>query len=127
MNKATAEIYFDKLRPRKDGKCTVKIKITHNRKRKYISTGINLTPDAFEKVMHGKRKTLKQRQTYDTLIHQLDKAKQVINDLKVFTFDSFENTYFENRNIADSVSFAFDDYTEGLRNEKRISTAVSYK
>jgi integrase len=57
----------------------------------------------------------------------LDKAKQVINDLKVFTFDSFENAYFENRNIADSVSFAFDKYINALKSEDRISTAESYK
>jgi integrase len=131
MNKATADIYFDKLRPKKDGKCTVKIKITHNRKRKYISTGIQLTPNEFEKVMqpagNGKRKTLQQKQTYDAIIHQKDKAQQVINDLKVFTFNSFENAYFENRNIADSVSFAFDKSIKDLRNEKHISTAISYK
>jgi integrase len=131
MNKATADIYLDKLRPRKDGKCTVKIKITYNRKRKYVSTGINLTLDEFEKVMqpagNGKRKTQAQKQTSDYIIHQLDKAKQVINDLKVFTFDSFENAYFENRNIADSVSFAFDKYINALKSEDRISTAESYK
>ncbi len=131
MNKANADIYLDKLRPRKDGKCTVKIKITHNRKRKYVSTGISLTPDEFEKVMNptgnGKRKTEVQKQTYNTIIHQLDKAKQVINDLKVFTFDNFEIAYFENKNVADSVSFAFDKYIEELHSEKRVSTAISYK
>lgn len=131
MTKATADLYLDKLRPRKDGKCTIKIKITYNRNRKYISTGINIMPDEFEKIMqpagNGNRKTQAKKQTCDTIMHQLDKAKQVINGLKVFTFDSFENAYFENRNIADSVSFAFDKYIEYLKSEKRIATAESFK
>ncbi|GAO28325.1 integrase [Geofilum rubicundum JCM 15548] len=75
---------------------------------------------------NGKRKTLEQKQTYDAIIYHLNKAQQVINGLKIFTFDSFEQAFFENRNIADSVSFAFDKYIDYLRSNKRISTAESY-
>jgi|LSQX01.2.fsa_nt_gb integrase len=131
MNKAKADIYLDAIRPRENGECSVKVKITHNRKRKYIATGVNLTKSEFEKVMqpvgNGRRKSLEQKQTYDTILHHLNKAQQVIKELKVFTFDSFEQAFFDNRNIADSVSFAFDKYIECLRSEKRLSTAESYK
>jgi len=131
MKKAIADIYLDSLRPLKNGKCSVKIKITHNRKRKYITTGIELTVIEFEKVMQplekGKRKTLEQKQTHSTILHHLNKAQQIIEDLKVFTFDSFEQAFFDNRNITDSVSFAFDRYIEQLRIEDRIGTAESYK
>src|SRR5690554_4139714 len=130
MNKATADVYLDVLRPREDGKCSVKVKITYNRKRKYVAIGLSMTKAEFDKVMqpigNGKRKTLDQKQTYDTIIYHLNKAQQIINELKIFTFDSFEQAFFENRNIADSVSFAFDKYIDYLRSNKRISTAESY-
>lgn len=130
MKKAIVDIYLDSSRPLKNGKCSVKIKITHNRKRKYIATGVELTVIEFEKVIQppekGKRKTLEQKQIHSTILHHLNKAQQIIADLKVFTFDSFEQAFFDNRNITDSVSFAFDRYIELLRIENRIGTAESY-
>lgn len=130
MKKAIVDIYLDSLRPLNNGKCSVKIKITHNRKRKYIATGVELTVIEFEKVIQppekGKRKTLEQKQIHSTILHHLNKAQQIIADLKVFTFDSFEQAFFDNRNITDSVSFAFDRYIKLLRIENRIGTAESY-
>lgn len=130
MKKAIADIYLDSLRPLSNGKCSVKIKITHNRKRKYIATGVELTVIEFEKVIQplekGKRKTLEQKQIHSTILHHLNKAQQIIDDIKVFTFDSFEQAFFDNRNITDSVSFAFDRYIEQLKIEDRIGTAESY-
>ena len=61
MDKATANIYLDNLRPKKSGLCSVKIKITYSRERKYYSTGIDLNPSEFEVIMYGKRKTPEQR------------------------------------------------------------------
>jgi integrase/recombinase XerD len=132
MNKAAADVYLDVFRPNKEGKCSVKIKITHNRKRKYIATGIHLEPDYYYKTMQqtekGKRihKTIEQKNTYEKIIFYLDKANKVINNLTFFTFDNFENVYFEQRNVYNSVSFAFDKYIEELKSEGRISTAESY-
>ena len=130
MKKAIVDIYLDSSRPLKNGKCSVKIKITHNRKRKYIATGVELTVIEFEKVIQplekGKRKTLEQKQIHSTILHHLNKAQQIIDDIKVFTFDSFEQAFFDNRNITDSVSFAFDRYIKLLRIENRIGTAESY-
>lgn len=130
MNEATADIYLDALRPKANGKCSVKIKITHNRKRKYIATGIDLTKSEFEKVIQpkekGKRKSLEQKQTYNRLLFYLNKAQNAIKSLTVFTFDNFEQLYFEQRNVSDSVSFAFDKYIEQLKIEERVTTAESY-
>ena len=127
MKKAEASIYLDELRPKKNGKCSVKIKITFNRKRKYFSTGIELTPDEFEKVMYNKRKSRKQKEIYKKLDFYYNKANTVIKDLNVFTFDSFEEGFLEQRNIQNSVSFAFDKYIQQLKAENRIGTALSYE
>ena len=45
---AVVSIYLDEIRPKINGKCSVKIKVTYNRKRKYFATGKDLTPEDFK-------------------------------------------------------------------------------
>lgn len=127
MKIAEASVYLDNLRPKKNGKCSVKIKVTFNRRRKYFATGVNLMPNEFESVMYAKRRTQAQKELHLKLNYFYNKAEAVINDLKVFTFDNFQNSFLDERNTQDSVSFAFDKYIEQLRIEKRLGTASSYK
>jgi integrase len=126
MKTADASIYLD-TRPKANGERAVKIRVTFNRKRKYFSTGIDLTKEDFEKVMYSERKKKNQKEVFTKLNYFLSKASKVINELKVFTFDVFEEYFLEQRNAHDSVSFAFDSYSKSLRLEGRISTAVSYE
>jgi integrase len=127
MKKADSTIYLDELRPKKNGTCSVKIRITHNRKRKYFPTGIDLEPKEFEQIMTGKRRTPEQKEIYSKLNYFLTKAEKVIKDLIVFTFDSFEEAFLEQRNIQNSVSFAFEKHIKQLQIEKRLGTAISYQ
>lgn len=125
MKTADANIYLDN-RPRKDGTCSVKIRITFNKKRKYFPTGQSLTPEEFGKIMNGKRRNTAQKEILIKLNHFYNKAINIIETLPVFTFDSFEENYFEQRNTQNSVSFAFDKYIEQLKIENRLGTAASY-
>ncbi|TVZ16409.1 site-specific integrase [Maribacter sp. MAR_2009_72] len=127
MKQAEANIYLDQLRPRKNGDCSIKIKVTFNRKRKYYPTGIHLTPEEFFKLMNAERRTKDQKKLLIRLNHLLTKAQNVISGLTVFTFTRFEEKYFELRNTENSVSFAFENYIKELKSENRIGTAVSYK
>lgn len=127
MITANASIYLDQNRPKKNGKCSVKIKITYNRKRKYYSTDICLLPNEFEIVLYGKRKTDSQKEIKTKIEYFENKANDTIKMLKVFSFDAFQDRYFDQRNTADSVSFAFDKYVSNLTLENRIGTAASYK
>jgi integrase/recombinase XerD len=127
MKKAEASIYLDKNRPKKSGKCSVKIKVTYNRRRKYFSTGIDLTPDDFEHVFFGKRKTERQKEIKIQVEYYEKKATDVINNLRVFSFDAFEIQFLDHRNTANSVSFAFEKYINNLKLENRIGTAISYE
>ena len=126
MKEAEATIYLDKLRPKKNGKCSVKIKITFNRTRKYYPTGIYLTPEAHNKLIHAERRTKDQKEILKKINHFHNKANTVIKQLTVFTFDGFEENYFELRNTENSISFAFDKYIDELKSENRLGTAVSY-
>ncbi|WP_339660718.1 site-specific integrase [Croceibacter atlanticus] len=127
MKTASAKIYLDSNRPKENGKCSVKIKVTFNRKRKYFATGVDLTPDEFKKIFFGKRKTPKQKEIKKRVEYFESKADDVINALKVFSFDAFKEHYLDERNTTDSVSFAFDKYIDNLKAEKRIGTAVSFE
>lgn len=127
MKKATASIYIDTPRPKANGLCSVKIKVTYNRKRKYFSTGVDLTPEEFETVFFGKRKTDKQKEIKTKVEYFEKKATDAIKILNVFSFDAFEEIYLDQRNTANSVSFAFDKYIDNLKLENRIGTAISYE
>jgi integrase/recombinase XerD len=128
MKTAEASIYIDELRPKKDGKCSVKIKVSYNRTRKYYTTGIDLNTDEFEKVFNAKRKTDEQKEIEKKLLYFRGKAEDVIkNKLSVFTFDAFEQHYLDQRNTLNSVSFAFDKYINQLKLENRLGTASSYE
>jgi integrase/recombinase XerD len=127
MKTAKASIYLDEIRPKTNGLCSVKIKITYNRKRKYFSTGIDLNPDEFDTVFFGKRKTDKQKEIKTKVEYFETKANDVINLLAVFSFDAFEEHFLDQRNTADSVSFAFDKYIANLKLENRIGTLVTYE
>lgn len=127
MKQAKASIYLDTVRKKKTGKCNVKIKITYNRNRKYYSTGVDLTEEEFESVFYGKRKTDAQKEIKTKVEYFETKANDVIKLLSVFSFDAFENLFTDERNTADSVSFAFDKYIANLKLEGRVGTAVTYE
>ena len=123
---AYADIYLD---PRKkaDGKCSVKIKVTHKRNRKYFSTGIDLLPGEFDKIMYAQRRTREEKDVLKSLNYQKAKATSIIESLNVFTFAKFKEGYFESRDIHQDVSYAFDERIKELRDNGKIGTAVTYE
>lgn len=130
MKTAEAALYLDDLRPKKNGTCSVKIRVYFNgfkRERKYFTTGIDLTPKEFEQVMTAQRRTPEQKEIYTKLNYLLAKAEKAINDLNVFTYDAFEEAFLEQRNIQNSVSFAFEKHIQQLKEEQRLGTAMSYE
>ena len=127
MLKAHTAVYLDSIRPKKNGLCSVKIKVTYNRKRKYYSTGIDLKPTDFDQILFGQRKTNEQKEINKKILYFENKASDVIKDLQIFSFDAFQEKFLENRNTANSVSFAFDKYIDELKLENRLGTASSYE
>lgn len=127
MKTADASIYLDELRPKINGECSLKLRVTFMRKRKYYSTGIYLKPEAFEQIFKGKRKTPEQKEIFTKANYFLNKAETIIKNLPVFTFNSFEESYLDQRNVLNSVSFAFDKYIEQVKSEGRLGTASSYQ
>ncbi|MEO0508137.1 MAG: site-specific integrase [Bacteroidota bacterium] len=126
---AYADIYLDP-RPKGDGKCSVKIKVTHKRKRKYFATGVNLTKEEFKKIFfpeEKERSNKNQKEIKTKLDFFKSKANKVIDGLKVFTFEKFKEGYFESRDIHNDVSYAFEERIAELQSAEKIGTAVTYQ
>lgn len=115
------------LTPNKTGACKVSIRVTCQRQRKYYPTGISVLPDEFDRAMTGKRKTDKDTQLYRRINAYLQKAIDIIQSLPVFTFGLFEDSYLNNRQASDTLTYHFDRYINELNAQQQIGTAVSYR
>ena len=127
MAGTTITPFLNSYKPRKDGKCPVAIRVTHIRVKKHYPTGIVALPHEFERALHAKRRNEAEQRLYLKLQSFISKALQIVDELQVFTFGKFEEMYLNNREAGDSLSFGFDKYIQELKDEKRISTAVSYE
>jgi integrase len=127
MSTPSVAPFIDKYHPRKDGSCTVSIRITFDRIKRYYPTNIRLKVDDFEKIMNSSRRRDSEKVIYSQIQSFEVKANEIIKKLPIFTFSKFEQLYFENRNTSDSVFIAFDKYINNLVLEHRIGTASSYR
>src|SRR5690606_34298932 len=97
-----------------------------NRKQRYYPAGIDLTPEEWNEI-NGEKPRKKYKLIKELLAAEQGKAKQVIDDLKVFSFDLFEKRYYNRRAANGTLQQLYEDYIEKLTNEERISTASSYQ
>jgi len=125
---AQASIYLDKRRKNKNGMYPIKIRITHNRVRKYYSTGFHIDDqnslDAlFKPNVRGKKKTIQL-----TLIKIKSKAESIIESMTDFNFVQFETRFLSKVDNVDyrNVFSCMAMYRDKLKNENRVSTASSY-
>lgn len=127
MSTANVSAFIDSYHPKKDGTCNVSIRVTHMRKKRYYPTGISVQPSEYERAMTGKRRTESDTKLFKRINAYLTKATEAIDTLPVFTFNQFEEIYLSNREASDSIAFGFDKYIQELKEEKRVSTAVTYQ
>lgn len=126
MKRINVGFNLNKQRQKTDGTFPVRLRITFNRRRKYYTTDIDLTEKGFERITKGERFTKDEREIIRKLDLYKSKALEVAEKLNVFTFEAFEDAFFEKRDVYKSVSYAFDKYIEDLVCQKRIGTAESY-
>ena len=125
--RAEVSIYLDNKRPKKNGKCSVKLRVYYNRSRRYYATGQDLNEKEFNHIfVTAHRKTQEQKEVLKNVNYQKVKAETVIDELNVFSFNSFEEKFFSERNVDDKISFAFEKKISLLNEENRISTASTY-
>lgn len=124
---ATAKPYIDKSRPRKDNTCSIKVKITYNRQRKYYETGLYMPASEYVKIVDAKRRSNDQNIQFQKIMSFVTKAESIIERLSVFTFGKFEELYFSKRNVHGEVSIAFENRINELIEEGRTGSVVCYQ
>lgn len=124
--KALTTVVLDTRRAKKDNTYPTKVRVTYNRKQRYYPAGIDLTPEEWNE-MNSEKPRKKYKLIKELLVAEQGKAKRVIDDLKVFSFDLFEKRYYNRRAANGTLQQLYEDYIEKLTNEERISTASSYQ
>jgi integrase/recombinase XerD len=146
----TTEIILETRFPRKDGLFPVKLRVTFNRKQKYytlrysvntpelelteaqkywlerLEKGISLTKAEFDRVRKNNA-----REPYKTMKVYLDElellARGVISSLTAFSFSDFKKTYFDRPLAKQDLFHHLTASAKELRNEGKISTAVTFE
>ena len=133
IGKPTTAIILEIRKPRKDDTFPVKLRVTYSRKQKYYnlqderSSFIYMTKETFTKVM-GERP----RDSYKDLrihLNELDRiaVEDVIEKLPVFSFEAFEEKYFNKQTSSRDAIALLEQREKDLVTEGRISTAITMK
>jgi site-specific recombinase XerD len=124
--KATTALFINKHSPNSKGECSISIRVTFERKRKYYTTGINLTEADFRKVT-GERPKDKYKRVSIKLRAFEQKAYDMIQEMSVFSWEKFDKLYYSNRAAREFVAPAFQEVINDLKKEERLGTASSYE
>lgn len=125
--KPTTTILLDKRRIKKENRYPVKLRLTFNREQRYYGTAYSLTEKEYDRVVSGVRQTNEEKQIKWSLEAYEKKATEIIKSIVFFSWDGFEDEYRTNKITKNTISDGFSRYSNQLRLEGRIGTAVSYE
>jgi integrase/recombinase XerD len=86
----TAKLVHDIRWEKRSGKYPVKVRVTHERRSKYFETGVNLSKTDYEK-LSAKRISAELNKIRVDLDEAVNKANQLIKEIKPFNFPIFEH------------------------------------
>ena len=125
MTKATTKIVLVKI-AKVSGKYPVKLRVTFNRKQKFYPCNIDLSEDEFIQVFQNPKLKKKEKENKDIAIGIEAKAVGIINALKKFNFDAFENKFYEKTSGDGDVYDLFTRVHGELIAADRIGSAIMY-
>jgi integrase/recombinase XerD len=128
-------LYLDNRRIKANEKYPIKLRLYQARseKEKLFRTGFDLTEEEFNQAYlkketpRNKTKLLKaeKEEIFKKLSIIIVKAEDIIQDLKEFSFESFEKRFYNKSSKVDVCDY-YEDYINKLEKEGRIRTAESY-
>ena len=121
----TTSIFIDKWHPKKDGKCAVTIRVTHERQKRYYPTEYALSPAEFAKVQGEKPRGLFKEISLELQAYE-KRAAEIIEQMPLFSFEMFEKRYFLNTGSTDTLATAFELRINGYKEAGRIGSAYTY-
>jgi integrase/recombinase XerD len=125
--KPTLLLVLDTRSEKKSGKYPVKLRITYNRKSKYIATGYDMVESEWANLNGGDKLSRKEKEIKETLIGIQGKAQGVIDDMKFFNFVAFDKLFYKNRTSEGTLFNQYEEYIKRLTEEERLGTASSYQ
>ena len=107
----------------------VKLRITHDRKRRYYQTELPpLTELDWKKIEEGQRMTVTQREVFHGKREVEALAQTIIESLVPFSFPVFKKRFLNPIvSSSDSLQEMFKAHIDRLEQQNRISTASSYR
>lgn len=123
--KATAIIYFDTRRSKKDNTFPISIKVTSNRIRKYFLTKYSLSEVDYKKLMAGFRLSEAQVKIKSDLNELVRKASGIIDTMEPFTFEAFTLRFTQQGNKSDLI-YLLKNKSEILRSQEKLSNSNLY-
>jgi integrase/recombinase XerD len=127
MEQPTATIFVNRRHQRKDGKCSIAIRVTSQRVKKYYNTGLAVDLEHFDKLMTAKRRSAEDSKLLARIKAFETKATIAINNLDgTFSFLRFEDLYLKNKDAPKNISGGFESYIFELKEADQISTAETY-
>jgi len=133
---ATARIFYQKAPVKRtaDDKYPVKLCVTHKGTRKYYSINALVKDNKWtalsDEDMQKVERDSPRGQYKDIALEYkriVDEAEAIINGLRVFSFNQFEDQFLNKPASWDSVFAAIIDHVTTLRNEGRIGYASSFE
>ncbi|MCF8371703.1 MAG: site-specific integrase, partial [Bacteroidales bacterium] len=119
-------INLDTRRAKKDGTYPVKLRVFYKSKNKRYSTGLYLTKDDFEK-SYVITPVLKRHKEINRKLRDLENELiEILENIGDFSFSKFESRV-QTKSSENDLFSSFDLYISKLREEKRLSTAISYR
>src|SRR5215831_17092825 len=127
MSAPNLSLYHDTRRTKlATNKCPVKLRIYFNGRTKHLPTGIDLTPEEFEKSYLAERPRSEFKAIKQTLQLILSRAIDIAGDLKLFTIERFEKRLLKPTGANVDVFAYYSEVMEDLLREERLGTHSNY-
>ena len=116
---------LDTRRTKSDGKCPVKIRVTHRRTRWYYPTGKDLTPEEWSALSTTKARALVSiRKDIESSYQIVRSAVEELTTAGAFTFDALNNRL--KGATSDTVNTAFRAKISAFNHQGQVGTATVY-
>lgn len=132
----TAKVITYTNRKDKTKPCPLKLRITEDRVSKFYDCSFSdgekiisaYVPAALAKLMSAKKiMNIHDKNLRDAILEREASANNLINKMKVFSFEQFEKLFFKNTGFKNSVQAVFSQVISDLKDVDRVKTAVSYQ
>jgi integrase len=125
---ATATLFLDTRRAKKDSTFPVKLTIYYEGNKKRYNTSIDITEADWTKLSKTNLKDDELKLTRRKLQAKKEKAEAVIEKLSAFSFEEFEERFFSEKNARHSsdLKALFEEYIAELKAKGRVGSASLY-